>query len=92
MKNLKQEHEAWINNLNKVKEKEDNMSDNKWKEIEHGIPLSSPGQYNKVKETEPKLNRPDREEILRKAYQYKNQHPDEFVRVLAQIAIYHYGD
>lgn len=62
MKNLKQEHEAWINSL------------------------------NKVKETEPKLNYTDRQDILKKAYQYKNQHPDEFVRILAQIAIYHYGD
>ena len=47
---------------------------------------------NKIRESEPKLNRPDREEILRKAYIYKEQHPDEFVKILAQIAIYHYGD
>lgn len=41
---------------------------------------------------EPKITKIDREEILRKAYVYKDNHPDEFIRVLAQIAIYHYGD
>jgi hypothetical protein len=41
---------------------------------------------------EPRLTEIDRKDILMKAYQYKNQHPDEFVRILAQIAIYHYGD
>lgn len=47
---------------------------------------------NKIRETEPKLNYTDRQEILMKAFQYRDTHPDEFVRVLAQIAIYHYGD
>ena len=41
---------------------------------------------------EPHLNKIDRDNILRKAYVYKDTHPDEFVRILAQIAIYHYGD
>lgn len=41
---------------------------------------------------EPTLLKLDRDTILRKAYTYKDTHPDEFVRVLAQIAIYHYGD
>lgn len=40
---------------------------------------------------EPNLTKIDRENILRKAHQYLN-HQDEFVRILAQIAIYHYGD
>jgi len=34
---------------------------------------------------------PDRDEIIRKAYEYLS-HPDEYVRLLAQIAIHHYGD
>lgn len=32
-----------------------------------------------------------REEILKKAIEYL-KHEDEFVRILAQIAIFHYGD
>lgn len=40
---------------------------------------------------EPKLTDLDRIDILRRAHQYLN-HPDEFIRILAQIAIYHYGD
>lgn len=40
---------------------------------------------------EPNLTDIDREDILRKAYQYL-KHPDEFVKILAQITIYHYGD
>lgn len=47
---------------------------------------------NSNENKEPNLNKPDRDEILRKAYKYKDSHPDVFVRVLAQIAIYHYGD
>ncbi len=40
---------------------------------------------------EPKLTEIDRDDILRKAYLYL-KHPDDFVKILAQIAIYHYGD
>ena len=32
-----------------------------------------------------------REEILKKALEYL-KHKDEFVRILAQIALFHYGD
>lgn len=49
-------------------------------------------ENNGEKEKEPNLTKLDRDEILRKAYQYKDRHPDEFVKILAQIAIYHYGD
>lgn len=51
-----------------------------------------PANDNGDKQGEPNLNKVEREDILRKAYEYKVRHPDEFVRMLAQIAIYHYGD
>lgn len=46
---------------------------------------------DKIPKNEPKLNRVDREDILRKAHQYL-KHEDDFVKILAQIAIFHYGD
>lgn len=37
------------------------------------------------------LENPTREQVLKKAKEYL-KHEDEFVRILAQIALYHYGD
>lgn len=51
-----------------------------------------PSHQDRIREkNEPKLNELDRIDILRKAHQYL-VHSDEFVRILAQIAIYHYND
>lgn len=63
-----------------------------WKNwIEKNMPNHQDRVRKNNEPIEPKLTDLDKSDILRRAYQYL-KHEDEFVKMLAQIAIYHYGD